>query len=133
MASPACPASILVVDDEPDMCWALENILSPEGYQIATATSGKKALELAQERRFEVVFIDAKLPDVDGIELSSRIKQTSPQAAIVMISGYFYREDEAIDETLANELCVSFISKPFDLDEVRLAAKKAVAKARHER
>jgi len=115
------------------MCWALENILSPEGYQIATATSGKKALELANETRFEVVFIDAKLPDVDGLELSSRIKETNPQAAIVIISGYFYREDEAIDEGLAKELCVSFIAKPFDLDEVRLAAKEAVAKARHKR
>lgn len=133
MASSACPANILVVDDEPDMCWALENILSPEGYQITTATSGKKALELAQERHFEVVFIDAKLPDVDGLELSCRIKQTSPQAAIVMISGYFYREDEAIDEGLANELCVSFIAKPFDLDEVRLAAKEALMTARGKR
>ena len=133
MASSACPASILVVDDEPDMCWALENILSPEGYQIATATSGKKALELANEKRFEVVFIDAKLPDVDGLELSSRIKETNPRGAIVMISGFFYREDEAIDERLENELCVSFISKPFDLDEVRLAAKEAVAMARHKR
>lgn len=132
MASSACPASILVVDDEPDMCWALENILSPEGYQIATATSGKKALELANETRFEVVFIDAKLPDVDGLELSSRIKETNPQAAIVMISGFFYREDQAIDERLENELCVSFIAKPFDLDEVRLAAKKAVATATDE-
>jgi len=115
------------------MCWALENILSPEGYQIATATSGKKALELTNEKRFEVVFIDAKLPDVDGLELSSRIKETNPGAAIVMISGFFYREDEAIDERLENELCVSFIAKPFDLDEVRLAAKKAMAKARHKR
>jgi len=114
------------------MCWALENILSPEGYQIATATSGKGALELAKEKRFEVVFIDAKLPDVDGLELSGRIKEMSPHAAIVMISGFFYREDEAIDEGLAKELCVTFISKPFDLDEVRLAAKKAVATARDE-
>ena len=133
MASSTCPTSILVVDDEPDMCWVLENILSPEGYQMATATSGKRALELAKEKRFEVVFIDAKLPDVDGLELSGRIKEMSPQAAIVMISSFFYREDEAIDEGLAKELCVTFISKPFDLDEVRLAAKKAVATARHKR
>jgi len=49
-----------------------------------------------------------------------------------MISGFFYREDQAIDERLENELCVSFIAKPFDLDEVRLAAKEAVAKARDE-
>lgn len=117
---------ILVVDDEPDMCWALENILSREGYQITTVTNGKEALELARGKRFKVAFIDAKLPDMDGIELSGQIKEINPQAAIVMISGYFYQEDKAIEEGLAQGLYVGFISKPFDLDEVRLAAKKAL-------
>ena len=129
MTSSARQPRILVVDDEPDMCWALDNILSPEGYQVTTATSGEKALELAKEKHFQAVFIDAKLPDVDGIELSGLIKELDPQAAIVMISGYFYREDEAIEEGLAHDLCVGFIGKPFDLDEVRSAAKKAVAAA----
>jgi len=121
---------ILVVDDEPDMCWALENILSREGYQITTVTNGKEALELAREKRFEVVFIDAKLPDMDGIELSSQIKEINPKAAIVMISGYFYQEDKAIEEGLAQGLYAGFISKPFNLDEIRLAAKKALEVAR---
>ena len=121
---------ILVVDDEVDLCWALGNILRPEGYQVTTVTSGREALELAKRNHFEVVFIDAKLPDVDGIELSSEIKKIDPDAGIVMISGYFYREDEAIDEGLAHDLYVTFIGKPFDLDQVRSAAKKALAMTR---
>lgn len=117
---------ILVVDDEPDMCWALENILSREGYQITTVANGKEALELAREKLFKVVFIDAKLPDMDGIELSGQIREINPKAAIVMISGYFYREDKAIEEGLAQGLYAGFISKPFKLDEVRLVAKRAL-------
>ena len=120
---------ILVVDDEVDLCWALGNILRPEGYQVTTVTSGKEALELAKRNHFEVVFIDAKLPDVDGIELSSEIKKIDPDARIVIISGYFYREDEAIDEGLAHDLYVTFIGKPFALDEVRAAARKALTMA----
>jgi len=133
LASSACPAHILVVDDEPDMCWALENILSPEGYRVTTVTSGKGALELAKKRHFEVVFIDAKLPDVDGVELSAQIKATKPGVAIVLFSGYFYQEDEVINDGLARELCVAFISKPFDLDEVRAAATRALTISRGER
>ena len=132
MASPGGPADVLVVDDEVDMCWALENILRPEGYQVTTVTNGKEALELAKEKQFEVVFIDAKLPDVDGIALSSQVKKIDPKAGIVMISGYFHREDQAIDEGLAQDLYVAFIGKPFDLDEVRAAARKALTMARGE-
>jgi len=129
LASPGGPVDILVVDDEVDICWALQNILSPEGYQVTTVTNGKQALELAKEKQFKVVFIDAKLPDVDGIALSSQIKKVNPRAGIVIISGYFHREDQAIDEGLAQNLYVAFIGKPFDLDEVRAAARKALTMA----
>jgi len=133
LTSPGGPVDVLVVDDEVDICWALENILSPEGYQVTTVTNGKEALEQAREKQFAVVFIDAKLPDVDGIALSGQIKKMDPKAGIVMISGYFNREDQAVGEGLAQDLYVAFIGKPFDLDEVRAAARKALALARGER
>lgn len=120
------PPHILVVDDEPDICWVLENILKSEGYQVTAVTSGREALELAREKRFKVAFIDAKLPDVDGVELSNQIKEINPKAAIVIISGYFYPEDKAIEEGLTQGRYAGFVSKPFDLDEIRLAAKEAL-------
>jgi DNA-binding NtrC family response regulator len=121
---------VLVVDDEPDMCWALENTLSREGYQITTATSGQEALELVEETGFQVVFIDAKLADLDGLELAALIHQRSPHTSIVLISGYYYQEDRAINEGLEKNLFVGFISKPFDLEEIRLMARRAVERAR---
>ena len=126
MPEPGNRPHILVVDDEPDMCWALENILSREGYQITTVKNAREALELAREKRFEVFFIDAKLPDMDGGQLSDQIRKINSKAAIIMISGYFYQEDKAIEEGLAQGLYVGFISKPFELNEVRSAARKAL-------
>ncbi len=120
---------MLVVDDEPDICWALENILNSAGYQARTAVSGKEALELVKENPFEVAFIDAKLPDMDGTQLAREIKEIDPKLALVLISGYFH-EGKAIEEGFAQGLYVGFIGKPFDLEEVRSAAKRALEVAR---
>ena len=122
--------TILIVDDEPDMCWALENILRPTGYAVTTATTGAEALELLAGKPYAAAFVDVKLPDMDGLELAASIRQRSPHTAVVLISGYYYQEDKTITERLQDGHVIGFISKPFDLDEVRLMARQAVAQAR---
>jgi DNA-binding NtrC family response regulator len=125
-------ATILVVDDEPDMCWALTNILHPAGYAVVTATTGSKALTLVagRESPYAVAFVDAKLPDADGLELAAQIRQKSPQTAVILISGYYYHEDDTIVEGLRQHLIVGFVSKPFQIDQVRLLARRAVEHGR---
>ena len=122
-------ASILVVDDEPDMCWALENILRPSGWVVTSTTQGTKALELLTANDYKLVFVDAKLPDLDGLELAAYIRRRNPETTIVLISGYFYQEDPAIADGLANHLFYGFIAKPFNLDKVRALARQAMAQA----
>ncbi|MBI4769628.1 MAG: response regulator [Chloroflexi bacterium] len=117
---------ILVVDDEPDLCWALENVLRPAGYAVTTTTRGAEALELLAGAPYAVAFIDAKLPDLDGLELAALVRQRSPRTAIILISGYFYQEDRAVAEGLQRNLFAGFVAKPFDLNEVRLMARQAV-------
>lgn len=116
---------ILVVDDEPDVCWALENILCPAGYAVTTTTRGAEALELLARQPYDVAFVDAKLPDLDGLELAALIRQRSPHTAVVLISGYYYREDPMVMEGLAKNLYVGFLSKPFHLNGVRSMARGA--------
>jgi len=123
---------ILIVDDEPDMCWVLENILRLTGYAVTTTTTGTEALELLTEEPYAVAFVDVKLADLDGLELAALIRQLSPHTAIVLISGYFYQEDKIINEGLEKELFIGFIAKPFNLEEVRLMARQAVERAREE-
>jgi CheY-like chemotaxis protein len=109
---------LLIVDDEPDLCWALKYILQKHGYSIAWALSGQEALALMQTHRFSLVFLDAKLPDLDGLEVARRLQALNPAIQIVMVSGYFYRDDVGIQEALSQGLIRSFISKPFLQEEI---------------
>jgi CheY-like chemotaxis protein len=104
---------ILIVDDEPDMCWALEHLLNKQGYVTRKALSAQEALKLMEAHRFACAFLDAKLPDMDGLELARRIRERAPDMRLLMVSGYFYRDDVSIQEAISQGLIVDFISKPF--------------------
>ena len=123
------PSRILVVDDEADMCWALENILSPDGYAVTATTSGVDALKLIAEENYLVAFVDAKLPDLDGLELSLLIRQISPSTVVILMSGFFYQEDIAIIQGLQNNIFTGFIAKPFNVEEIRLMARRVIERA----
>ncbi|MEI6135542.1 MAG: response regulator, partial [Desulfomonile sp.] len=62
--------NILVIDDEPDMLWVLESVLRSRNFEVSTASTGARALDLAVQTEFEVVFLDAKLPDMEGFEIA---------------------------------------------------------------
>jgi len=114
---------ILIVDDEPDMCWALEHILINQGVSIRKALSAQEALHLIERQRFSRAFLDAKLPDMDGLELARRILEIAPDIRIMMVSGYFYRDDVFIQDAISQGLIRGFISKPFLQEEILKALK----------
>jgi len=104
---------ILIVDDEPNMCWSLEHLLEKNGFTVVKALSGREALASIETKRFRFAFLDAKLPDMDGLELARRIQEMDPSVYIVMVSGYFYERDTVVQEALAEGLISGFIAKPF--------------------
>ena len=108
----------LIVDDEPDMCWALAHILKENGFASKLALSGNEALTLVKQHRFKAVFLDAKLPDIEGLELARRIHEITPTLPLVMISGYFYRDDGDVQQVLREGLISGFVAKPFFNDEI---------------
>lgn len=108
----------LIVDDEPDMCWALQHILEGRGFQSHIASNASDALRLMESSNFRLAFLDAKLPDMEGLELAKRIREVAPATLIVMVSGYFYRDDLAIQKAFEDGLISGFISKPFLNDEI---------------
>ena len=112
---------VLIVDDEVDMGWALENILMLEGYKTHTETSGKEGLNLIQHSTIGLLFLDAKLPDIDGLKFASFVKQHFPQIKIIIITGYYYRDSDAVQQGLADNLFDGFIGKPFNISEIRSA------------
>lgn len=120
-------AAVLIVDDEPGMCWALDHILRRSGIVSVTATTGQEALRLAARQRFRLAFVDAKLPDAEGLELARRIREANPEIRIVLVSGYFYGDDPVVREAAAAGVIDGFVSKPFLHDEVRAVAQTALA------
>ncbi|MBN1664756.1 MAG: response regulator [Deltaproteobacteria bacterium] len=121
---------ILVVDDEPEMCWILENISRKAGFTCMKALNAKEALALTKDHRFIMAFLDAKLPDTDGLDLARKLRKTYANLFIVIISGYFYKDELVIDEGMKEGIINAFIAKPFDHEEiVRIIQKAHVRKA----
>jgi DNA-binding NtrC family response regulator len=112
---------ILIIDDEPNMCWALDRLLKGAGFSVFKALTGHGALSSIETERFCCVLLDAKLPDMEGLELARRIHKVDPTVRIVMVSGYFYIHDTAVQEALSQGLVSAFIGKPFLNDEVLAA------------
>ena len=111
-------APILVVDDESEMCWILENIIRRTGFTCMTAMNAREALALTKSNKFGMAFLDAKLPDVDGLELARKLRKTDVRLPIVIVSGYFYQDDPTIEGCLREGLIAAFVGKPFDHDEI---------------
>lgn len=109
---------ILIVDDEVDICWSLEYILNKNGFCTAIATNARDALLTLRNQRFHFVFIDAKLPDMDGLDLARQIRHIDPHISIVMVSGYFYEDDISVQQAIGQGLIRAFISKPFLQEEI---------------
>jgi DNA-binding response OmpR family regulator len=108
--------NVLVVDDEPDVCWALATLLRTNHFFVVTAASGAEALSWLSNTRLscDLILIDAKLTDIDGVDLAKQIRsETTCTAPMIMVSGYFYRDDGVVQDTLRSGLVSAFVTKPY--------------------
>ena len=113
---------ILIVDDEPDMCWAFEWIFHRMGFHTVSALNGRDAVRLMEQIPFRIAFVDVRLPDTDGVDLAKELQRLQPDLPIVLVSGYFYEDDWEFQQRMRETSVRGFIGKPFLLDEVRQAA-----------
>src|SRR5262245_53028892 len=79
---------ILVVDDEPDTCANLSDILAEQGYQVDVAHDGLAALELVKTNKYDVAVLDLKMPGIDGLELYRRIRVISADTVAIVVTAY---------------------------------------------
>jgi ATP-dependent Lon protease len=100
---------ILVVDDEEEIRQLFVDILAPRGYQVVAAASGPEALARAQEGRFDMIFLDIKMPGMNGVETFEALKRLSPQSQFVMITGY--AGSQLVEQSLA-EGALLCLAKP---------------------
>lgn len=122
---PATP-SVLIVDDEPDLCWALDLMLRPLSLTVVTSASSGEALARIAENFYAVAFVDVVLPDGNGVTLMGQIRQLSPATTVVLMSGFHDRDDDTITQVLREDMAVQFIPKPFHISDVRQIARQAL-------
>lgn len=80
--------SVLIVDDEPDNCASLCDILQDFGYDVETATNGETALELIRNRSFDVALLDLRMPGMNGLELYREIRRLRPETVAIVLTAY---------------------------------------------
>ncbi len=92
--------TILVVDDDKSILRTFTRILQKSGYEIETAETGKEATEKTENRQFDLVLVDIRLPDMDGTDLLAKLKNQLRQTVKIMITGFPSLETgvKALDE-----------------------------------
>jgi DNA-binding NtrC family response regulator len=116
--------NILVVDDEPIMRESLSDWLKDDGYSVAAAESGAKALHMLNTTEWHVMIVDLKMPGMDGIELMKEIKKVKPDLPIIIMTAYA-TVDTAV--RAMREGAYDYLVKPFDPEEMALIVRKLVA------
>ncbi len=113
-----CKRNILIVDDDADVCWALEFVCRKLGFHPRIVHTGSEALGIVKCQNVDLIFLDVKLLDANGLELAEKIVKLRSDVVIVVISGYYYADDEAIREAINKEIIHKFIPKPFKHDVI---------------
>lgn len=106
---------VLVVDDDRGMSITLTAILTIKGYQAENASSGLDALQRVLESRYDCVFSDIRMPDINGVSLCRAIKMKHPDLPVVLMTAY--SADAMIDEGM-REGAVAVLTKPLDIDRI---------------
>ncbi len=106
---------ILVVDDQKGIRLTLSAIMAHQGYDVTEVENGYQAIEAVTNNSFDVVFLDIKMPGINGVQSFREIKKISPQSAVVMMTGFSVEDlvREALDEGARTVLY-----KPFQVERV---------------
>lgn len=117
---------VLVVDDELSMREFISILLEREGYQAVSAANAGEALEQLRSGMFDLVISDVQMPGLNGIELLSRIKESAPETAVLMMTA-FSAAEQAVEAMKLG--AYDYISKPFKVEEVKQLIRNALEKS----
>ncbi len=122
-------ATILVVDDEPDLLRLLQMELEAERYEVVTAANGEEALELVEVARPDLIVMDVLMPKMDGIQACQRLK-SDPATRHIPIVYLTVRSSASIDAERATYRPDFIVNKPFDRRRLLSVIEEALAQRR---
>ncbi|HEY0670704.1 MAG TPA: sigma-54 dependent transcriptional regulator [Longimicrobiales bacterium] len=117
------PPRVLAVDDEQVVCESIRRVLSLEGYAVTTTASAREGLELVRKQPFDLILLDIKMPEIDGIEFLREARSISPEAEVLIITGY------ATIETAVEAMklgAFDYLEKPVSPPQLIVAAARAL-------
>lgn len=114
---------VLVIDDERMICWSMEQTLKAAGYEVVTANTAAGGMVLFRALQPEVVFLDVRLPDGDGLTMLKRLKDEGPaQTAVIVMTAY---DETGTAETALRLGACAFLRKPFDFEALQAIVGRA--------
>jgi DNA-binding NtrC family response regulator len=116
-------AKILVVDDESIVRELFEKFLSKQGYEVILASGSKEALGKVERDEYDLVIIDLKMPQMNGVEFLKEVKRFRKDLIVIIVTGYATIEDA---KDAITQGCFDYITKPFDIGEVSVVVKRAL-------
>lgn len=117
---------ILVVDDSPQVCKALGDVLQASGYLARTAPSAERALQIIETDHFDLVITDLKMSGMNGMDLAKKIFERMPGVPVVILTGF--GDMDAVISALRSGVA-DFLKKPFSIDEVLSVVRRELAKS----
>jgi PAS domain S-box-containing protein len=118
---------VLIADDDLGIARSLKEILEADGCIVVTASDGLEALEKLMAQRFDVVLSDVVMPNMDGHELFTRIRQQEPDLPVLMMTAFHYDKDHIIKRSRVAGLGTVIFKKPVDPERLRAAILEASA------
>jgi two-component system nitrogen regulation response regulator GlnG len=117
---------VLIVDDEPSICWSFRELLADEGYDVSVASSAEEALEVADRTIPDAVVLDVRLPGRDGLSTIQDLRRRIGPAPIIVITA-FGNLDTAV--RALEEGAYDYLTKPFDLDQIVEVLRRALRRS----
>ncbi|HSB80945.1 MAG TPA: sigma-54 dependent transcriptional regulator [Candidatus Methylomirabilis sp.] len=118
---------VLVVDDDPEIVAVLTELLKKAGHQASAVSTGAAAIAAGKEEPFDVILVDVRLPDMDGLAVLRAVQAVTPEVAVIVMTA-FGTVEMAIQAIKAG--AYDYVPKPFKLDEVRIAVARALERKR---
>src|SRR3954469_7575024 len=123
----ASSARILVVDDERSMREMLAILLKREGHEVAVAENGRGAIDLLNQRPFDLIVSDARMPDVDGLEVLRHARSVNPSIIAIMVTAYGSPD---LIRGVAQLGVNDYVEKPFNTEVLRFRIRKELDRRR---
>lgn len=124
------PARILIIDDDENIRKVIQTILEDEGYHVETAETAMKGIEKTEVSIFNLALIDVRLPDMEGIELLTKLHDTKPKMRKIIVTGYPTLQNAI---SAVNEGADAYVLKPFDVEKMLVTIKEQLQKQAEEK